>query len=238
MRYMVIINYQQRRTQMEYTPVSFRSDKHVFELFQDLHATSPRQRDWNEGTISLIYTVGHKYSIGDDENLVKDALYIVAKKLGISTYERSTRQLIEAIIASKNKLKDKYIFIKPLYVYDHSGVTYSTTPFSCRWDSGQCGWIFTVAEEFKRVGLKWSHEVANENLKSELKEYDNYQQGNCWGFSINEISNCGSCDTEHNESIECVSGFIGDYDDVTKQIVTDYLSGYPDLVAVYEKQSS
>lgn len=32
--------------------------------------------------------------------------------------------------------------------------------------------------------------------------------------------------------------FIGDYDDVTKQIVTDYLSGYPDLVAVYEKQNS
>lgn len=73
-------------------------------------ATSPRQRDWNEGTISLIYTVGHKYSIGDDENLVKDALYIVAK-LGISTYERSTRQLIEAIIASKNRAE------RQIYLY-------------------------------------------------------------------------------------------------------------------------
>ena len=29
----------------------------------------------------------------------------------------------------------------PLYLYDHSGLTIATTPFSCPWDSGQVGWI-------------------------------------------------------------------------------------------------
>ena len=34
------------------------------------------------------------------------------------------------------------IIILPLYLYDHSGISMKTTPFSCQWDSGQVGWIY------------------------------------------------------------------------------------------------
>ena len=45
----------------------------------------------------------------------------------------------------------------PLYLYDHSGITMRTTPFSCPWDSGQVGVIILehekVLTEFGRKRL-------------------------------------------------------------------------------------
>jgi len=45
----------------------------------------------------------------------------------------------------KERLKKDYDIVSeilPMYMYNHSGITISTTPFSCRWDSGQIGWVF------------------------------------------------------------------------------------------------
>ena len=42
---------------------------------------------------------------------------------------------------------DKYIIL-PLFLYDHSGITMSTGPFSCPWDSGQVGWIYAPKQKF------------------------------------------------------------------------------------------
>jgi len=32
----------------------------------------------------------------------------------------------------------------PRFLYDHSGITMSTGPFSCPWDSGQVGFIYAT----------------------------------------------------------------------------------------------
>ena len=49
--------------------------------------------------------------------------------------------------------KENVGVILPLYLYDHSGITISTTPFHCGWDSGQIGFIYitrdTIFENFK-----------------------------------------------------------------------------------------
>ncbi len=42
---------------------------------------------------------------------------------------------------------DKHVIL-PLYLYDHGGITMSTGPFSCRWDSGQVGWIYAEKKKF------------------------------------------------------------------------------------------
>ena len=44
-------------------------------------------------------------------------------------------------------IKEGDIFILPVYKYEHSGVAYQTTPFSCPWDSGQVGYIFVTKEK-------------------------------------------------------------------------------------------
>ena len=38
--------------------------------------------------------------------------------------------------------------ILPIYMYDHSGITVSTSPFSCPWDSGRLGLIFMSKTTF------------------------------------------------------------------------------------------
>ena len=41
------------------------------------------------------------------------------------------------------------VAVLPLYLFDHSGITLSTTPFSCPWDSGQVGVIYVHIDDLK-----------------------------------------------------------------------------------------
>jgi len=90
--------------------------------------------------------------------------------------------------------------ILPLYLYDHGGITMNTTGFSCRWDSGQVGWIYVTAERIRkelccsrnqtaagRIGITPAiREAVTLSLVSEVEEYDNYITGNCFGFVLKD----------------------------------------------------
>jgi hypothetical protein len=60
-------------------------------------------------------------------------------------------QLDNRFDARRDKLAgeilERTVVVLPLYLYDHSGLTISTSPFSCRWDSGQVGYIHTTFEQ-------------------------------------------------------------------------------------------
>jgi hypothetical protein len=75
----------------------------------------------------------------------------------------------------------KPIAILPLYLYDHSGITMSTRPFSCPWDSGQVGFIFFTRENLKDLGYKVACKSAVEKaiacLEAEVRDYDAYLCG-------------------------------------------------------------
>lgn len=94
----------------------------------------------------------------------------------------------------------------PLYLYDHSGITMSTGSFHDPWDSGQVGWIYTTKEEVRKeyarkyVSKKLAKRVY-ELLEGEVKSYDDYLTGNCYGFVIE--------DSEGEEVYSCW-GFLGD----------------------------
>jgi hypothetical protein len=84
----------------------------------------------------------------------------------------------------------------PLYLYDHSGITMSTSPFSCQWDSGQVGWIYMTAECQDKYRV--SDPVAC--LTGEVEVYDQYIQGDVYGFSIED---------NEGEILDCSWGYIG-----------------------------
>jgi len=87
--------------------------------------------------------------------------------------------------------------ILPLYLYDHSGLSISTGPFNCPWDSGQVGWIHC------------SYEKANQELRSrpmknprrsktlrqkmlacmnaEVSTYDQYLRGDVYGYELQSL---------------------------------------------------
>ena len=117
--------------------------------------------------------------------------------------------------------------IMPLYLYDHSGITMSTGKFSCPWDSCQIGWIYADAGKIKNEYGDLSPESVEKAfhlLEGEVKEYDYYLTGQCYGFQLFEG------DTE----IDSCWGFLGDIRDMQNEVKEYLPDGYEDLAEKLE----
>jgi hypothetical protein len=81
--------------------------------------------------------------------------------------------------------------VLPLFLYDHSGISMSTSSFSCPWDSGMVGVIFIskadVRKEFgvKRITKQLLDRVT-QILISEVKTYDQYLTNSVYGCVITD----------------------------------------------------
>lgn len=85
--------------------------------------------------------------------------------------------------------------VLPLYLYDHSGITMSTTSDTFRsfdshgWDWGCVGWIVARAEavreewKVKRISPKLRQRVIS-LLRNEVDVYDKFLTGDTWGYEI------------------------------------------------------
>lgn len=105
---------------------------------------------------------------------------------------------------------EKNMIILPLYLYDHSGISISTSR-TCRWDSGQVGFIYITKEDaVRKSGNKYFTKALEEKaiacLESEIEAYDVYLRGDVYGCIIlnkegDEIdSYWGFCGYDHEES--------------------------------------
>jgi hypothetical protein len=101
--------------------------------------------------------------------------------------------------------------IKPIYLYDHSGITINTTGFSCPWDSGMVGWIYAsnkdIEKEYGAINSE-TVEKAKKLLMHEVGEYDYYLTDQCYGFKL----------YQNNKEIESCWGFSGEIRDVLNAI--------------------
>lgn len=103
----------------------------------------------------------------------------------------------------KRRILEKYIVILPLNLYDHSGITMSTSSFRCPWDSGQVGWIYCTLKDVRDNWLMpdatWDtlvpwykdeevtlREAAKRNLEAEVETYDCELTGEVYGFNLEE----------------------------------------------------
>lgn len=97
-------------------------------------------------------------------------------------------------------LKQNKAIYLPLYLFDHSGITIKTFPFSCQWDSGQVGYIYVlptnIYKEFscKKITKEVKQKVIN-LLESEVTTYDKYLTGDVYGYVITDsqgefVSSC------------------------------------------------
>lgn len=100
------------------------------------------------------------------------------------------------------------VIVLPVYMYDHSGQTISTKPFSCNWDSGQLGVIFATRTELlseygngKNRLTKAIKDKATTYLEGEIETLDQYIKGDVYGFTAKN--------TQTKEEDSCW-GFYGD----------------------------
>lgn len=146
--------------------------EYTIKIYNEEDPSSPREDD-NLGTMSCKHG---RYNLGD-----------------IQIKEDPTEYL--------TKITKYGTTVLPLYLYDHSGITISTTPFACPWDSDQVGWIHVDAKKVrewfgvKRITPKLKQRVV-EILNSEVKEYDAYLRGEIYSYKVEKngehIASCGN----------------------------------------------
>lgn len=88
----------------------------------------------------------------------------------------------------------------PVYMYDHGGLSVSTKPFSCRWDSGQLGIIYVSKEKARKEWGDISEEKAFEYLDGEVKAWNSYLAGE---------AHCWRIEDEDGFVIDACGGYIG-----------------------------
>lgn len=99
--------------------------------------------------------------------------------------------------------------VKPLYLYDHSGISISTGSFIGRahhaeWDSGMVGFAYVPRDN--PCGTDAEH--AEACLEEEVKEYDSYLRGEVYYFLVKNAD---------GEVLDSCGGFIGDTDYVLEE---------------------
>lgn len=130
------------------------------------------------------YTTNVYNEFMQNSRISDDAFYDIVHALGI----KDLMVLLTHI---------KGFILLPLYLYDHSGITISTSPFNCPWDSGQVGWIYCtpkrLQEEFGDI-TETNMKQANRLIEEEIKAYDAYLRGECYGYCLylgmREIDSC------------------------------------------------
>lgn len=168
-----------------------------------------------EGKIEGMHLIAHEddtYNMSFDE--YPDIYYEKEPKW-------KTLQLIQNELSNKDceTLLYPYVEWMPVWMYDHSGQTIrcgENNPFCDRFDSGQIGLVIiskqTMLSEFKCTENDW-RERAREIMTAEVEEYDEFIQGNIFGYFMYEFVGDADSDISDWDNWEeydpSVWGFIG-----------------------------
>lgn len=161
------------------------NDKYELKVGFESDPQNPRTEWDNLGTMVCFH---RNYSLGDKTDLKSD---------DFDGWEE---------LESYLKKEEGALMVIPLYMYDHSGITINTTGFSCRWDSGQIGFIYISKEKVrkeyncKRISEKLKEKVRG-YLLNEVKIYDEYVTGNVYWYEV--------LDKESGDMLDSCGGFYG-----------------------------
>lgn len=179
---------------------------HSVVIENDTDSENPRQWAYNLGTCIFFHS---RYNFGDDHNIDAD---------DYNSFDDMLTSLVK---------NDDVVVALPVYLFDHSGITISTAPFGCRWDSGQLGLIVAYrgailgAYGVKRITKKIKERVER-LLRSEIETLDQYIRGDVYGFNTYVNPDAEELDGEKledfdfgtlSDSIDSCWGFYGDNED-------------------------
>jgi hypothetical protein len=162
--------------------------KFELEIVQDNYPNNPRHDD----NVTTMVCFHKRYELGDKTDYRSDDYH-------------SWDEMKEQIEKDNNVL-----MIKPLYMYDHSGITISTSSFSCQWDSGQIGWIFIDKKQLTDMcgAGTYTDKELDEWIEGEVDTYDKYLTGDVWGYNVYEVVTCDK-GHEHKKLVESCYGYYG-----------------------------
>lgn len=170
-------------------------------IYYDNDPQNPRQH--NDCNLTCIFVPRGGPVQGDTDDL--DELYELLGRKGCDIdwdeWEPARKQDLIAVC-------DEWgIELRPLYAYVHGSATVSLSPFSCKWDSGQCGWVWVDRDdpEVKRVAAR-NDKGIDSIFNSEVEMFDQYVRGDVYGIGVYKMQDDG-----HPDLTDCeeVWGFFG-----------------------------
>ena len=179
----------------------------TFQIIADSDAVNPRKEFDNACTMCCDHG---RYTLGDKDGHDKARDAIRGSKDYRETWEDpySHKDGLDfedgpSLFKAIQRCSD--IIVLPLYLYDHSGITISTSPFHCPWDSGQVGFAFMTRDEvLYNYGVKRLTQGVRDKafglIRSEVEVYDQYLTGDVWGYVV---------ENEAGEQVEACWGFYG-----------------------------
>lgn len=169
---------------------------------------------------SEIATFHRRYSFGGHED-IKDVLS------GIDVTDKDYERIMDSgSLAEIIEILEKYVVaILPIYMYDHSGISLSTTPFSCQWDSGTLGFIYVTREKMMEWQPSWKRMTAHRIktvkawLVAEIDVLDKFQSGEVYGFQC----------FEDGEEIDACWGFY-DFTNMADHMTEEFSDLFTELM--------
>jgi len=173
------------------------NQKYMAEIVEDDMDNEESPRDWENLGIMLCYT--KRYDLGDDKTVTRS---------DFNSWEGLEEILFE---------REKALVVLPLYLLDHSGLSISTSDFrycdAGGWDSGQIGFIYTTARQYRSIcdknKIEFSQDDLNEikqQLITEVNTYDEYLRGEVYGYRLYPINDDG---TPSEDETDSCYGFYG-----------------------------
>lgn len=165
-------------------------------IVEDSDPESPREWD-NVGTMVCWH---RNYTLGDEQPSEDPSQYLsglVADEMDDTDldYDEDEELYVERAQAL---LQEKYVIL-PLFLYDHSGISMSTStgyPYNDPWDAGQVGYIYASKAKLKEEGV----EDGEAALRGEVETYDQYLRGEVYGYTVED---------ENDEVLDSCWGFFG-----------------------------
>jgi hypothetical protein len=141
-------------------------NKYKLTIEQDEYSEDPRE--WDNLTTMVCWH--RRYSLGDkhDFNDVHDMLEDLAYQADIKYDEDINTPDLMTKLAP-------YYLIKPLYLYDHSGISMSTSsgyPYNDRWDAGVVGYAYISKNDVIKECLVYVLDENGERIKIEHQHAD------------------------------------------------------------------
>ena len=210
--------------------------------------------DYNE-KVYLKDSSGNRYKIEVDYDYYPNnprewdpVCHIMSTKRNLEIADEGLSFSKEDMMDMLDELKaDPNVVVKPIYMYEHTGITIRLTPFGDLWDSSICGYIFAYKNEvIREIGNateeNWKERAENA-MDHEIKVYDQFIRGDVYGFCVyqRDIIECKSTisgniwTTEEWEQIDSCWGFYG-HDFEENGLIEYALENLPDDIEIIEEE--
>lgn len=129
---------------------------------------------------------------------------------------------------------EKAVLRIPVWKYEHSGIAVKAcdkNPFSCPWDSCQCGWVLAFREDLlkeygcKRITRKVLEKARNV-LVGEVEVYNQWLNGEVYGWETYKVDE-GVADEDIEDEGELLDSCWGYYDKVD-EVLDEAVNSLPD----------